>query len=58
MSAETTRALMCLREWSLLGLVSSEDVAAAGKLPVLDGDASDYEMEPGWDAIEANLPRD
>ena len=53
--AQTTRVLLCLDIWSLLGLVKDLDVNAVAVLP--DGpegdEKSDYEVdiEEGWDAI-------
>ena len=56
MSAQTTRALLCLLQWSLIGYVHDIDVLNVAALPELAADAGDsdgeYEMEPGWDRIE------
>jgi hypothetical protein len=56
MSAQTTRALLCLSQWSLIGYVHDSDVLKVAALPELAADAGDsdgeYEMEPGWDRIE------
>jgi hypothetical protein len=51
LSAQTTRAILCLGSWSLLGLIKDGDIVAAANLPDLEGDESDYEAEEGWDAI-------
>jgi hypothetical protein len=51
LSAQTTRALLCLGSWSLLGLVHDNDIRAVTVLPEVNGQDSDYEMEDGWDAI-------
>lgn len=55
LSAQSTRAILCLGSWSLLGLVKDDDVKAAAALPEIEGDESDYEMEEGWDAIATNI---
>ena len=34
-----------------LNLVNPNDASAVARLPEIDGDDSDYEMEEGWDAI-------
>jgi len=52
LSAQSTRSVLCLGSWRLLGLVKNGDVAAAAALPEVEGDDSDYEMEEGWDAIQ------
>ena len=54
LSAQTTRALLCLSKWSCLGLVKDADVNKVAVLPDVeeDGDSDgDIEMEDGWDAI-------
>ncbi|KAF5350275.1 hypothetical protein D9758_007809 [Tetrapyrgos nigripes] len=54
LSADTTRALMCLRQWSLMGLIQDEDVMTVAKLPeieVSDQNAEDIEMPEGYDDI-------
>jgi hypothetical protein len=55
MSGQTTRAILCLGSWSLLGLVKNDDVKAAALLPEMEGTDSDYEMEDGWDHIAESL---
>jgi hypothetical protein len=52
-SAQTTRALMCLCDWSQHGLVKDSDVSAVAMMPDVDDGNSDWEvdMEDGWDAI-------
>lgn len=49
LSAQTTRAVLCVGHWSALDLVKTEDVMAIGSLP----DAKDGEpaLEEGWDKI-------
>lgn len=60
MSAQTTRALMCLNSWSRAGLVRTKDV-----LQVVEGldvvpeseerEDGDWWMEKGWDLIDHEL---
>ncbi|KAI1786478.1 hypothetical protein LXA43DRAFT_1065050 [Ganoderma leucocontextum] len=57
MASQTTRALLCLGAWSKAGYVKSTDLRKAAQLPELDGDASDFEMEEGWDAIDVAARR-
>jgi hypothetical protein len=52
LSAQSTRALLCLGEWSLRGLVKDKDVKLAAKLPDVDEES---ELEDGWDKIEIGL---
>ena len=49
MTGQTTRTLMCLGTWSRVGLVHKDDLKAAALLPEVNGDASDFEMDEGWD---------
>jgi hypothetical protein len=51
LSAQTTHSILCLRAWSLLGLIKNDDVIAAAQLLELGGEDSDYEMEVGWDTV-------
>jgi len=51
LSAQTTRSLMCLQAWSLLGYVKNKDVLAVTRLPETEGD-DDEDLEDGWDDIE------
>jgi hypothetical protein len=49
LSAQTTRAVLCVGQWSALDLVKTEDVMAIGSLPdVKDGEPA---LEEGWDKI-------
>ncbi|TFY73210.1 hypothetical protein EWM64_g10802 [Hericium alpestre] len=55
LSAQTTRALLCLGDWSLLGLIKDTDVLKVANMAdvpqeeeVADGE---YEMVDGWDNI-------
>jgi hypothetical protein len=49
LSAQSTRALLCLGNWSRLGYVRDKDVLAVTMQPDLEGD-EDY-LRDGWDAI-------
>ena len=51
LSAESTRALLCVGEWSRLGLVADEDVLAVTSTPEKDGEESIDELSKGWDCI-------
>lgn len=51
LSVESTRALLCLGEWSLLGYVRDSDVKAETLQPPIEGEESLDELEDGWDAI-------
>ena len=51
MSAQSTRAVLCLNSWSPRGLVKDKDVTTAAMLPELDESESEFEMEEGWDKI-------
>jgi len=55
LSAQSTRAILCLGTWSLLGLVKDSDVKAAAQLSDVDGEDSDYEMDAEWDKITAEI---
>ncbi|KAF5356700.1 hypothetical protein D9758_013728 [Tetrapyrgos nigripes] len=58
LSAETTRALMCLSQWSLLGLIDDNDVVEVSKLPEIEvenKDAEDIEMPVGFDDMLGTL---
>jgi len=49
LSVQSTRALLCLGVWSLMGYVKDSDVVAVTALAELDGD--EEELEADWDAI-------
>jgi hypothetical protein len=49
LSVQSTRALICLGNWSLLGYVHDKDVLAVTVLPALRG--AEEELHDGWDAI-------
>jgi hypothetical protein len=49
LSAQTTRAIICLVAWSLLNLLKTEDVMLVAALGEVVG--NEYAMEDGWDSI-------
>ena len=49
LSSQSIRALMCLGNWSRLGLVKDKDVYAATMLAEIEED--EEELEDGWDNI-------
>lgn len=54
LSAQTTRALLCVGEWSRLDLLREENLKPAAALPDIDGD-EEYEMEDGWERVRKAL---
>jgi hypothetical protein len=51
LSAQTTRALLCLGYWSHLRLIRNKDVTAVARLPEIPRDI-DIELDDGWDIIK------
>ena len=49
LSTQSTQALMCLGNWSLLGFVKDKDIYAVVALAEVKGD--EEELPEGWDAI-------
>jgi hypothetical protein len=49
LSAQTTRAILCLGIWSSMGLVKDNDIKTVATLPDVDGD--DKVLDDGWDDI-------
>ena len=49
LSVQSTRALLCVGVWSLMGLVQDSDVQAAAALPDVDGE--EEELVYGWDSV-------
>lgn len=47
LSAQTTRALMCLGDWVRWDLVKSQDIVDVSKLAEVADDRLDYDMEEG-----------
>jgi hypothetical protein len=52
LTAQTTRALLCVGLWSHLGLVKDKDIQSIASLPDVDGE--DKELDDGWDSIVLN----
>ena len=50
LSVQSTRALMCLGAWSLMGYVRDSDVKAVTMLPDLEDDEEEP-LEENWDMI-------
>lgn len=50
LSAQSTRSLLCVGNWSLHGYIKDSDVEVAARLPDVEGD-EDEELEEGWDDI-------
>ncbi|KAL1941326.1 hypothetical protein VTO73DRAFT_7143 [Trametes versicolor] len=55
LSAQTTRAVLCVGDWSRLDLIKTDDVCSVTAMPDVKGDESDYEMEDGWERISSAL---
>src|SRR6266487_279862 len=51
LSAESTRALVCLGSWSCLGMVRDDDVKAITLMPEVQGD-EEAALDNGWDSIK------
>jgi len=51
LSVQSTRALMCLGAWSLMGYIRYSDVKAVTMLPDLEDD-DEEPLEENWDAIQ------
>lgn len=49
LSSESTRALLCLGDWSRRGLVKDADIKAAALLPDVSGE--EPPLATGWDNI-------
>jgi hypothetical protein len=50
LSVQSTRALLCVGSWSLMGLVKDEDLLGVATQPDM-GDEEEGEPKPGWDSI-------
>ncbi|KIM66468.1 hypothetical protein SCLCIDRAFT_110613 [Scleroderma citrinum Foug A] len=50
LSAQSTRALLCLGMWSELNLVMDDDVKTVSELQDVEGN-EELELEDGWDRI-------
>lgn len=53
LSVQSTRALMCVGEWSLMGFVKDSDLTAVAALPEVDGE--EEELGQDWDAIIVDM---
>jgi hypothetical protein len=49
LSVQSTRALMCVGEWSSKGFVKDIDIKIVVSLPEVDGEEG--ELQRDWDAI-------
>jgi hypothetical protein len=49
LSSESTRALLCLGDWSRLGIVKDTDIKPAALLPDVNG--NEPPIVAGWDDI-------
>lgn len=50
LTAQSTRALLCLGYWSRLNLVKTEDILKVSSLADVEG-TDEQELEDGWDGI-------
>jgi len=50
LTAQSTRALLCLGYWSRLNLVKTEDILKVSSLADVEG-TDEQELEDGWDKI-------
>lgn len=56
LSAQSTRAILCLGDWVRWDLVHTQDIQAVVKSAEVQNDeGDDYRMDPGWDRISAIL---
>lgn len=51
LSVQTTRALMCLDVWSVLGYVKDHHLTPVTSLPDLEDGAEEEGIEEGWDMV-------
>ena len=51
LSVQSTRALMCLEAWSLMGFVQDCDVKAVTILPDLEENEEEEPLKENWDII-------
>jgi hypothetical protein len=51
LSVQSTRALMCLGAWSLMGYVKDIDIKAVTALPDLKEDEEEEPLDNDWDFI-------
>lgn len=55
MRGQSTRALLCLNNWTKAGMVKQTDAKKAAQMSDIEDDESDYEMDDGWDNIDLDL---
>ncbi|KAF5340854.1 hypothetical protein D9758_016602 [Tetrapyrgos nigripes] len=59
LKAQTMWSLMCLGQWSPLGMIHDDDIKAVvllDKIPLEEGDEDgDIEMPEGWDRIDSDI---
>ena len=51
LNSQSVQALLCLRSWSLAGMVKDKDVLKVAVLPDVDRDEK-MELEDGWDSLK------
>jgi hypothetical protein len=51
LSVQSTRSLMCVGIWSLLGYVKDSDIKAVVMLPEIPANMKEDTLVAGWDAI-------
>lgn len=51
LSVQSTRALMCLGEWSQMGFVKDNDVRAATSMTLPEVGDEEEMLEDDWDSI-------
>jgi hypothetical protein len=51
LSVQSTRALLCIGNWSLLGLVKAADIKRAVSCTEIEEEECDEDVEEGWDYI-------
>lgn len=51
LSVQSTRALMCLGEWSRMGFVKDNDVRAATSMTLPEVGDEEEMLEDDWDSI-------
>ena len=57
LSAQSTRALLCLSTWSQLNLVKNGDVKTVSEMQDVEGN-DEVELEDGWDCITVRVCSD
>ena len=55
---QTTRALLCLNNWSRLGLICKKDLKKVASMDDVSSDEMDYEMKGDWDVVREILDGD